>query len=658
MLLAALAASGQTQAAFCAEHHVSTATLCAWRRALRAHGDAGLEPRTPRRNARGITGPPRSAEERRAVIEAFQRAGLTIRAFARTWGLSEWTLRGWLKRFREQGPRGLEPQRAGRPKGSGGFSSKPAAVRAEVIRTKLRFPLFGWRKVRDFLRRFQGVEVSTGTVARMLKDEGFAPQPVVKKRRRSSDKIRRFERAHPGELWQSDITSFVLRRHGTRVYLTVFLDDFSRYVVSWALSTAQRGSLVVDCLMDGIARHGKPKEVLTDQGRQYFAWRGKSEFQRVLVREGIAHVVSRAHHPETLGKCERLWETVGREFWQRAQPQELSDARERLGHYFAHYNFFRPHQGIGGLVPADRFFAAEDPLRRTLLARLSDAELKAALDPTPRKSVYLFGQVGDEQVSVVGERGELIVKTSSGVRQRIGLDELGMPPVAAQKEQEEQHDEEDGQHGRLGVEHDAGQHPERVEHGLERVEQCPDPAAERLPAAGTPAADGQETPEVRAPAALPARSEGAVAARHGERAGASAPLVRADPLDVAGQAHARGGGGRAVDPAAAGVAAQPAGSVGDAGGTPASAAAAAAHGGAGDGRTHGHDERAEAPDRGAGEGPVGAAGLAAAHRQRPQAAEWAAGLDDAECAADAGGENRSWTSSPSDAPSGCGGVAS
>jgi hypothetical protein len=58
------------------------------------------------------------------------------------------------------------------------------------------------------------------------------------------------------------------------------------------------------------------------------------------------------------------------------------------------------------------------------------------------------------------------------------------------------------------VEHDAGQRPERVEHGPERVEQRPELGAERLPAAGTPAADGQETPEVRAAAALPARSEG------------------------------------------------------------------------------------------------------------------------------------------------------
>jgi transposase InsO family protein len=109
------------------------------------------------------------------------------------------------------------------------------------------------------------------------------------------------------DLWQSDITSFHLARQSRRVYLTVFLDDCSRYVVGFALNMHQRQDLVVEALMSGIARFGKPREVLTDQGRQYFAWRGKSAFQKLLVNEGIQHVVARAHHPETVGKCERLW---------------------------------------------------------------------------------------------------------------------------------------------------------------------------------------------------------------------------------------------------------------------------------------------------------------------------------------------------------------
>lgn len=612
--------------AFCVEHHLSTATLCAWRRAVAAHGEQGLVAQHSKRNARGVTGPARSPEERRAVIEAFQRAGLTLSSFSRTWGVSEWTLRNWLTRYKREGPAGLEPKRRGRPKGSGGFATHAPAVQAEIVRTKERFPHFGWRKVRDFLRRFQGVEVSTGSVARTLKSEGFEPLAQKRKRHRSSDKVRRFERAHPGELWQTDITSFVLRRHSTRVYLVVFLDDFSRYVVSWALSTSQRGAWVIETLMDGIARHGKPKEVLTDQGRQYYAWRGKSEFQKVLVREGIQHVVSRAHHPETLGKCERLWETVGREFWERAQPQELTDARERLGHFFAHYNLFRPHQGIDGLVPADRFFKAEDPLRKTLEARLAPSELDAALAETPRKSVYLFGQVGDEQVSLVGEKGGLVVHTSRGVRHEIGLEELGMPQRAAQ----EIHDEEGAGSSGRGVEHGV----ERVEHGVERDEQRVD----RGPAAGTPAADGQEAAEIQHAAALPARSERAVEECRAERAGAGAPSVRADPGAVARQARPDGGGERPLDPASARVATQPTGAVGDAGRIAAPTAHATQAGGADDGRASGRPEAAQASDRGAGEGPVLAARIAATPRQPTQAAEWAAGLDDA-CAVEAGGEN-------------------
>jgi transposase InsO family protein len=82
-----------------------------------------------------------------------------------------------------------------------------------------------------------------------------------------------------------------------------FLDDCSRFVVAWGLQLHQRQELVTECLLEGIQRFGKPREVLTDQGRQYYSWRGKSEFDVLMERDGIRHVVSRPHNPETLGKC-------------------------------------------------------------------------------------------------------------------------------------------------------------------------------------------------------------------------------------------------------------------------------------------------------------------------------------------------------------------
>lgn len=182
---------------------------------------------------------------------------------------------------------------------------------------------------------------------------------------------------------------------------------------------------MIDTLLEGISRFGKPKEVLTDQGRQYFAWRGETEFQKRLDREGIRHVVSRAHHPETLGKCERLWKTVGSEFWDRGKPQDLDDARIRMAHFFAHYNHFRPHQGLDGLVPADRFFGQRDAVRKEIEERLAENELRLALDDPPRKTVFLMGQVGEQKLALRGERGRLVIETEDGLLEAMELEEVG-----------------------------------------------------------------------------------------------------------------------------------------------------------------------------------------------------------------------------------------
>lgn len=575
-LVRELESSKQSVSAFAAAHGLHASTLYTWRRRVRSG-----EPvrRGGWRGGRGNFSP----EERRAALEAWAKSGMTAIAFSKVWGVSPESLRGWRARYELGGPQALEPKKLGRPKGEG-RSQLPEALQTEIVRTKRRFPAFGLKKVRDFLKRFQGRSVSTGSVRKVLKASGLhAPAP--KRRRKKHAVVRRFERSKPGELWQTDITSYVLTRSRVRVYLTVFLDDYSRYVVSWSLATHQKSQLVCEALMEGIERFGKPEEVLSDQGRQYFAWRGKSDFQRLLVREGIRHVVSRTHHPETLGKCERLWATIGTELWERVQPQELGEARERLGHYFAHYNHLRPHQGIGGLVPADRFFKAEDALRKTLEGGMDQDELAAALARTPRRSVYVFGQVGDQQVSLHGERGRIVLVTNDGVSKELALENLGLPQ---QEKTDERSDEGRDERDRSGAAHTAGQE-----------------------AAGLPAAE--------AGAGIRAVPVG-VGEPGGE--GACARDVRGDPVDVAGPLDALAGGRGALPAAAAGVAVEPGGGVWDARG-PLEAAP-----GPGQGDGDGHEQRGRpegSPEahRGAGEGervPAPAHGGAEEHAQRPAAA--------------------------------------
>lgn len=428
-------ASGLGRKEFCEREGVPTTTLFLWMQRegmrpasrKREPGKRVAEFRTGRKTG------PYAPDERKLAVEAYLKSGIPIADFARTWGISDArSLKAWVKCYQEDGPKALDE--FGSRAGSGrtrGAKRLPAPVRGQISEVKRAHPEFGLKKVRNFLMRFRGVKVSTGSIRRTVKEENLPSAARPQKRKRSSNKIRHFERARPMQLWQSDITSFVLTRHSTRVYLTVFMDDHSRYIVAWNLQMKQTSEFVQTALLDGVSRFGKPEEVLTDQGPQYFTWRGKSDFQKLLDREGVRHVVARSHHPQTLGKCERFWETVGTEFWERVKPQDLTDARIRMAHFIAHYNHSRPHQGIDGMVPADRFFGLESEVRKVIESTLSQNELRIALGDAPRSPVFLIGQIGDQSISLSGEGGSLVLRQGEGPEKHLQSPSYGHPNALA-----------------------------------------------------------------------------------------------------------------------------------------------------------------------------------------------------------------------------------
>jgi transposase len=253
-------ASGEELRPFCARVGVSTATLCKWRRLYAEGGEAALADRpNPRNGVKRAARRRFTADQRRETVEAYEKSGMTLADFAVLWGVSKSGLSKWLTRYRAEGLKGLEDRpHPGVPEG--GLQRRLSAqTRTEIVRTKARFPTFGLRKVRDFLLRFHGVKVSAGSVRNTLREAGVEPPAKPRRKPKRKPQLpRRFERARAGQMWQSDITSFVLRRHSQRVYLTVFMDDHSRYVVAFGLEQQQRQELVTSALLEGIARFGKP----------------------------------------------------------------------------------------------------------------------------------------------------------------------------------------------------------------------------------------------------------------------------------------------------------------------------------------------------------------------------------------------------------------
>ena len=92
------------------------------------------------------------------------------------------------------------------------------------------------------------------------------------------------------------------------------------------------------------------------------------------------------------------------------------------------YNYRRPHQGLDGLVPADRFFQLAPEVRKTLEARVHASALDLARNGLPKAPFYLTGQAGGKTFSVHAEGERVILSREGQVRQEIDLVTPAAPP--------------------------------------------------------------------------------------------------------------------------------------------------------------------------------------------------------------------------------------
>ncbi len=98
---------------------------------------------------------------------------------------------------------------------------------------------------------------------------------------------------------------------------------------------------------------------------------------------------------------------------ERAIFDDLDDARRRVGHFVDYYNYHRPHQGIEGLAPADRYFDVASAVKEMMAQRVADNALELARHGVPKRPFYLTGAVGGKNFSV-HTAGERVVLSRAG----------------------------------------------------------------------------------------------------------------------------------------------------------------------------------------------------------------------------------------------------
>jgi len=218
-----------------------------------------------------------------------------------------------------------------------------------------RLPFFGTRKMRDFLVR-QGHGVNRKRVQRLMRLMGL--ESIVPKKRTSiagkDHKIypyllRGLEINSPNQGWCSDLTYIRLR--GGFVYLTVVMDWYSRYVLSWEISVTMEESFCVSALERALRCYSPPEIFNTDQGSQYTG----AAFTDVLKDHDIRISMDGKGRAMNNIMVERLWRTIKYEDICIRDYGSVEALVKGLRRYAHVYNNERPHQSFGGRPPAEPY---------------------------------------------------------------------------------------------------------------------------------------------------------------------------------------------------------------------------------------------------------------------------------------------------------------
>lgn len=155
----------------------------------------------------------------------------------------------------------------------------------------------------------------------------------------------RWQRKHPNSLWQIDHTD---EQDKFNCYTLSVLDDCSRYSLALVKANNVTTNVVTLVLDDLIKKHGKPKQILTDNGSAYGLNSKHSRFDRWCKKRSIKHIRTKIHSPTTNGKVERLFKTMD---------DELEFCNNDLELFRFRYNHFRLHSSLNNKAPAEIYFA-------------------------------------------------------------------------------------------------------------------------------------------------------------------------------------------------------------------------------------------------------------------------------------------------------------
>ncbi len=339
-------------------------------------------------------------EEKYFALKNYFENDLSIKDIATTVCVGESTVRDWLKkidydfnnieRLKRKKPDPLEFKRPV-------FVDLPEWVKKEILALIKKSPQMGALKLKQYFFRHHQVVLSEKKIYLFLKEKGI----IANRTKRSpKEHNRRFEYPYPLAAVQVDLLTVELTNK-SKIYLVTFLDDYSRYILLSQFISTKTMEEVMRLLMATVKKHGVMEIIICDRGSEFVSWQSVTDFEELLCKLDIELISSGPDTPQNQGKIERWHQTYRQECELSNSGFTLkSEAQLETDNFVAYYNYERPHQGIGGLIPADRYYG---------LSLEIEQELKSYSNGNrENERIYFSCNINGKKMVVSGPRnGEL-----------------------------------------------------------------------------------------------------------------------------------------------------------------------------------------------------------------------------------------------------------
>ncbi len=220
-----------------------------------------------------------------------------------------------------------------------------------------RHPRYGYRRIWALLRS-EGFEVNHKRIERLWRLEGHKVPPRRKSNGQkaiggSAGGTWAVQASGANDVWSWD---FVAARteDGQPLRILNIVDEYTRRCLACRVARNIGARDLIDELENVFSRHGRPKRIRSDNGREFISetladWLRPQKVGQLFIAKGS---------PQQNAYVERFNGTMRDEVLNGELFRSVLEAKVVLHQWVAEYNTVRPHRGLGFLTP-QQFYTAD-----------------------------------------------------------------------------------------------------------------------------------------------------------------------------------------------------------------------------------------------------------------------------------------------------------